>query len=356
MALQLGLIGAGMIANVHAKGAAAAGGTIAAAWDPRIEAAESLVTEHGGEAVESLDALLARDDVQAVVVAVPNHLHAELAILALRAGKDVLLEKPMATTVAACDEVIAVAAAGESILQLGFVCRFAPTICAARGLIEDGVIGSVHHARATLLRRRGIPGLGGWFTTKELSGGGCLIDIGVHLIDLVMHLARPGRALRASGHCQAVLGGDAAYDYDEMWSTPVEGGTFDVEDGVRAMLRFETGMTLDLNVTWATHLPEGQMRDGIVLEGDKGAMLIDIWGDSLLVGDLQDGKAAERTIAVEVGDAWDDAFKGEHESFAAAVASRSVAAADAAQGRHVQQIVDAIYTSDQRMEEVAIVD
>ena len=354
MTVRIGMIGGGMIARVHAKAIAETGGRITAVCDAVQTKAQSFAEEAACEIEGSLDGLLRRDDVDAVVIALPNDEHAPTAIAAIEHGKHVLLEKPMATSLDACDAVLAARDNSDRILQLGFVCRYAPASVAARRLIAEGAIGSIHHVRATLLRQRGIPGLGGWFTQKARSGGGCLIDIGVHLIDLVQFLTEPGGATRASGHCSSLFGGDS-YVYEEMWSEPHPGGVFDVEDSIRATVHFASGLRLDLDVAWATHLPEEVISDGIVLQGDLGAMSLDIWGDELLMGCAEEGRPASHVVSIDVSDAWDDAFVGEHRAFAEAIGTRQQPSAGGEAGRSVQAIVEAIYESDRCNKEVAIV-
>jgi predicted dehydrogenase len=243
----------------------------------------------------------------------------------------------------------------KRLLQLGFVCRFAPAALKVKQLVDDGKLGTVRHARATLLRQRGIPGLGGWFTTKERSGGGCLIDIGVHLIDLLSHLTSASEPERVLGMCSQTFSMES-YGYDEMWATPKPDGTFDVEDGVTATTAFANGITNQIDVSWATHLPESFIRDGITIEGDKGAVWFDLWGDSIAFGESVDGNPIESKVEVSVNEAWDDAFQSEHRAFADGIVNRAVSfdAGTGSDGRKVQTIVEAIYQSDAEKCEIQI--
>ena len=138
-----------------------------------------------GTAIAGFLAVLSVPGITAVAVATPNVYHKETAIAALRAGKDVLLEKPMAMSRAECDEIVEVIAETGKLLQVGFVSRCAPAAVAVRDLLASGRLGRIYHAKATLCRQRGIPGLGRWFTTRSMSGGGVLVDVGVHHDGLV---------------------------------------------------------------------------------------------------------------------------------------------------------------------------
>jgi len=352
---RIGIIGAGMIANVHAETADRIGTKVVAVHDPRTERASTFAKKHGCSVEDSVDALLAKEDIDGVVVAVPNDQHATLAIAALEAGKHVLLEKPMAMSLQQCDDILQARDASGKVLQMGFVCRYSPAAKVAKQMIENGDLGEIHHVQATLLRQRGIPGLGGWFTTKERSGGGCLIDIGVHLIDVAMHITAKKTPTRALGKCTQQFS-ERTYAYDEMWSTPKVGGTFDVEDRVRALLTDASGTTFQFDVAWATHLPEKTMKDGLLFEGTKGAMVIDLWENEITLGFSDKGTPKVKTISIELDDAWNDAFDGEHRAFANAIASESLdaGAGSGEDGRLVQQVVEAVYTSNGIGKEVEI--
>lgn len=352
---DIGIIGAGMIANLHAEAASAVGSTVISVFDLREDAAASFGEKHGCAAAGSVQEMLETDKIQGIVIAVPNDIHADLAIAALKAGKDVLLEKPMAVSMQQCDEIIAAADNSDQVLQMGFVCRYAPAAMKARLLLQEGRIGIVQSLKATLIRHRGIPGLGGWFTTKARSGGGCLIDIGVHLIDLAIHMAKLTTPHSATGNCKQTFTMDN-YTYDEMWSEPVKDGTFDVEDSVQATVEFAGGVTLHLDIAWATDLQDGQWKDGLIIEGDRGSMTVDLWGDSIELWETLDGIATQTTEPLTVDDAWVEAFQAEHAAFAAAIESRSLqeCAGSPEDGRNVHSIVEAIYDANTTQKKVVI--
>ena len=138
MMTNIGIIGAGMIASIHAKAAEKIGTNVIAVHDPRKESAETFGATHHCKVVESVEALLARDDIQGVVIAVPNDRHAELAIAALRAGKNILLEKPMAMSLQQCDEILKARNESGNVLQMGFVCRYSPAALKAKQILQSG--------------------------------------------------------------------------------------------------------------------------------------------------------------------------------------------------------------------------
>lgn len=357
MSLRLGIAGAGSIAAVHAEAAARAGMEVAAVCDHHRDRASALAAKHpGAVAAGSLDELLAVDGLDAVTVAVPNDLHKDFAIAALRSGRDVLLEKPMGLNTAECDAIIEAAGQADRFVQLGFVCRYAPAARAARMLVAEGKLGSIYHVNATLYRRRGIPGLGRWFTTRARSGGGVLMDLGVHLVDLALFLTGFPHATRASAVRTSVFGSPPGqYHYQEMWSGPPDPqGAFDVEDGLQALLRFDSGITLHLGVSWAANIPEAALGDGVVVLGDQGGCSIDLWGNRLTVASEQDGQLTDSSFPLPECDAWPTAWQAQYEAFADAVRTRRPPEASAGQGRLVQALIDSLYRSAQEGCEVEV--
>src|SRR5881409_3376726 len=131
--------------------------------------------------------LLDQPDIDAVTIALPNHLHASVAIEALKARKHVLLEKPMATSVKEAAKIVDVAKTMKRTLMVAQNLRFNRHTQLAKAIVERGDLGEVYHVRCFWLRRVGIPRIGSWFTQKQLAGGGCVYDLGVHLLDAALH-------------------------------------------------------------------------------------------------------------------------------------------------------------------------
>ncbi len=355
--LRLGFIGSGAIAEIHAEAAQRVGSQIVGFFDADESRAKRLADGFGATvATTSLETLL-RSNCDAVDVVVPNHLHKEMALAAINAGKHVLLEKPMAMNVAECDAIIAAALARQSIVMLNFVSRSSPAALAARAFIDAGRLGRLYHLKASIYRRRGIPGLGRWFTTKSQSGGGVLIDIGVHLIDLALQLAGSPKVERVSGHCTSMFGKPLdRYRYTEMWAGPRNlEGVFDVEDGAVALIRLAGGITLELNVTWAANLPDNTLPSGMTLLGDRGGCHFDVWGTNFTMGTEEDGYLVD--VKPQLGnaaDAWPSAWRRQHELFANAVATQTQPEASMECGRTVQAMIDAIYRSSELGREIEL--
>lgn len=344
--MRLGILGAGAIGAKHAAAATAVGVEVAAVFDRYADRADALATAYGASSGDDLRRLFDDASIDAVVVGVPNCFHKPLAIEAMQAGKDVLLEKPMALTASECDELCAVAERLGRVLQIGFVHRFTAVGLGAKGLVDTGDLGEIYHAKAHLYLRRGIPGLGGWFTNKAMSGGGALIDVGVHLIDLALFLLGQPTPVAVSGKAYSKFGVKMRdYVYESMWAGPPDyDGVYDVEDHATALVTFESGATLDLQVAWACNLPMGSGSDSLVaILGDRGGLSFELFGDSLQLRTEVAGRNADARIALPAA----DQMALQMADFAEAVASRSIGVgASPDEGRRAQSIVDAIYKSD----------
>jgi predicted dehydrogenase len=356
--IGLGIIGAGAIGTVHAETAVRNGLRVVGVWDVHPEKAKTLAAARGGAAVGSIDELLDLPEVEAVAIAVPNAVHASCAVRALARGKHVLLEKPMAMSTKECDEILAAAGRAGVVLQMGFVCRGTPTALAAKRFIDAGRLGRIYHAKCSIHRRRGIPGLGGWFTTKAMSGGGPLIDLGVHVLDLTRWLAGSPRVLRASGACWGTFGAPIErYRYVEMWAGPPRlNGTFDVEDHATAFVRCEGGLTIEMNVAWAMNQPEGALKDGVHLFGDKGGCAFEIFGNECSLATEEDGAIVDVRPMLAPGDPSIRAWDAQYAQFRDALRGGVPPHATGADGRTIQALVEAIYRSSAEGREVDVDD
>lgn len=350
----LAIIGAGGIGARHAECAAECGFPIAQVFDTDASRAKTLADKHSARTADQLDQVWGDPSVDAVVIGVPNKFHKPIAAEAMHAGKDVLLEKPMAMSAAECDELVQVASETERLLQIGFAHRYTAVGGAAKKLVDAGDLGQVHHAKALFYFTRGIPGLGGWFTTKELAGGGAMIDIGVHLIDLVLHVTgQPtpewvlGRAYSKFGHRMK------DYVYESMWAGPPRlDGVCDVEDSAHAMITFAGGLSLDLNICWAGNFPDSKLPPTqVALLGDRAGVTFELFGDALFVAGEQHGRLSETKIRLTENDHMTDQMR----SFGEAIAARRPSVgATGEQGRKVQAIVDAIYESSETAKPIAL--
>lgn len=228
--------------------------------------------------------LLGRDDLDAVDVCTPNCLHAEIAVAALGRGLNVFCEKPDAVSADLAAGMAEAARKSGKLLMVMRNNRFSPLSRYAKKFIEDGRMGEIYAGRACWQRRRGIPGKGGWFTTKAQSGGGPLIDLGVHMIDLATWLMGNPKPVSVSGATYRKFAGAETSDSPgSRFGDKVEGGVFDVEDLATGFIRFADGACLQTEFSWASNIREE--RRFVELRGTKAGMTwtdgrrMDIFGE-----------------------------------------------------------------------------
>lgn len=216
--------------------------------------------------------LLENPDIDAVSICTWNNSHARIAVAALEAGKHVLVEKPVSMTVGEALMVEEAAKKSGKLVQVGFVRRHADNVKILKKFIDNDELGEIYYAKASYLRRLGNPG--GWFSDQNKSGGGPLIDLGVHVIDIVWYLMGKPRPVSVSGNTYHKLGNRShvenlssyqAADYDPTLN--------DVEDLTNALIRFENGASLYVDVSFTLHAKEDETT--VKLFGEKGGAEIE---------------------------------------------------------------------------------
>lgn len=195
--------------------------------------------------------MLADPDIDMVGIAVPNNLHLPVTLAALAAGKHVLVEKPLARNAAEGEQMVAAAKASGKLLGIIFNRRGRHDVQMVKAEVERGHLGQIYHAKASWMRRSGIPGLGSWFTSKELAGGGPLIDLGVHVLDMALWIMGNPRVTAVSAATYAELGPRGKGQWQGGRFRVTEGVKYEVEDFATALIRFDTGATLQLDTAWA---------------------------------------------------------------------------------------------------------
>lgn len=201
-------------------------------------------------------------DLDAVGIAVPNKFHSPMTIAALKTGLHVLCEKPMAMTVAEAKRMNAAATKAKKNLMIDFSHRFTENAAALKKQVEAGALGNIYFGRSTWHRRRGLPGFGGWFGIQELSGGGPLVDLGVHMLDLAMWFMDYPDPVAVSGSIYSEIAPKLARK---------ERKHYDVEDLACGLVKFANGATLIVESSWAVNM-EPPESIATVLCGDKGGL------------------------------------------------------------------------------------
>lgn len=349
--VEVGIVGLGNIARHHANKLVDAGATIVGGVDISEEARAGFSEEYNVPTYEDHTELF--EQIDAVIVTTPNRFHEEYAVDALEAGLDVLLEKPLAHSLESAERIAAAARDAEGFCMVGFHSRFHHQARIIKEEAESGTFGDVSHVEANYIRRRGIPGRGSWFTNKSVSGGGALIDIGVHALDLALHCLDYPEVVEVSGQTRAEFGTDEEYSYVTMWGEDRGADEFDVDDSVTALIRCADGQTISLEAAWATNRPPSQ--EFYVRGTDGGARFDKASGDLTLYDADQRGAQNLKTTDVEVQE--HNAHTEEQAAFLDAVATGQPPELNTVEeALTVQRIIDAIYRSSETGRAVEIDD
>lgn len=251
--LRIGVIGLGMGRN-HVTGYQAhPNAQVVAASDLN----ETLLKDMGGKLsipglYTSAEEMLDKEKLDIISIATPNKFHKPLALAAFEAGCHVLCEKPMAMSADEGREMLAAAKQAGKRLMINFSYRFTEQSMALKQQVDTGILGDVYFARTVWHRRRGLPGFGGWFGQKALSGGGPLIDLGVHRLDLALWLMGYPKPVWVLGSAYNPIGSALAAR---------QGKAFDVEDLAVGLIKFENSATLVLEASWAANIKESEFME-----------------------------------------------------------------------------------------------
>lgn len=295
--IKIAIIGCGTIANHAHIPAYLKNGKVEIKYfcDIILEKAQKCVEKYGcGTAIEDYNIILQDEEVKAVSVCTPNRMHSIISCDCMRAGKQVLCEKPAARIYSEALEMQKVAHETGRVLNIGVVNRFNTAVNMIKDKIDAGELGNIYQVNVNFSAHRSIPGLGGAFTTKAIAGGGALIDWGVHYLDIVMYCCNDPEPISASGKAYCVLGKDMEnYVYKSMWAEDTKdyNGTYDVDDSVTAFIR-TTGPSITVNGAWARNI--GISETFIDFLGDKAGIRLTYGGNFTIFG-TKDGELYSET-------------------------------------------------------------
>ncbi len=346
--LRIGVIGCGTIGTVHAQRYANCP-QAELAWlvDLVEDKAKKLASIHGARNTGT-DYRKMLSEVDAVSVCLPNDLHCPVTVEALKAGKHVLCEKPIALNLKQATEMQAAAKKAGRLLAIGVVNRFNDNVNLVKSSIASGKLGEVYHANFFFKAYRSIPGMGGWFTTKSRAGGGVMIDWGIHFLDLVMYCLGFPEPKKAFGVAHARLGRNLKdYAFLSMWAGPPDySGVCDVEEYVSGLVK-TSGPSLSFEGAWAQNVDAPAM--WLDFFGDKGGIRLN-YGQSYTLYTYQDGTLYE----TKPQRAPSDMFQKEIDSFVdcALHGRESPARIDTVIAS--QRIIDGFYASAEKGTEIAL--
>lgn len=237
---------------------------------------------------------LADPEVEAVFVLTPNFAHYTVTMDALKAGKHVLCEKPITVNYALSEEMAEEAKKQNKILNIGVCNRYQSSVVKLEEMNRNGEFGNLYHVVCSFRACRSIPGLGGDFTTKKQSGGGVLIDWGIHYLDLILYILGGARLQTVTCDTYSEIAKDMKeYKYHSMWAEEtknVETGVNDVDDFVTGHVRTDKA-TISFNGAWAQNLDKSDAY--IDFLGDKKGARLTYCGQF----ELFDGETLETTVS-----------------------------------------------------------
>lgn len=347
--VRVGVVGTGGIAGSQIKALKKiAGVEIVALADIRAEACEKAKQELDlpqAKVFTEWKLLVTQPDIDAVTVCTPNSLHCAPVVAALKAGKHTMVEKPIAMNAKEGQKMCDAAQQAGKVFSIGFQQRFRPDVQYVTRCVNDGLLGDIVYCRTQWLRRRGIPSWG-VFGRKELQGGGPMIDIGVHALDMAHYIAGRPAPIAASGSCYTYLGNkkpEATASWGEWdWKT------YTVEDLAVGFIRFKGGLTMTVESSFAAHIQEEAF--SIQIMGTKGGAMIG-GPDKVKIFTDMNGKMVNITPAFLPAD---DCFAIKMQKWIAVIRGEEKNDAPGEDGLMIQKILDAIYLSSEKGREVTI--
>ncbi len=337
--LRIGMVGAGNIANVHLtayKNVPEA--EIAAICDIDEHRLKLTANAHGiSNTYSSIEQMLAQEELDAVDVCVWNCSHADCAIYALEHGLHVLCEKPMAYHAGQAIQMKKAADKAGKLLMIGFVLRFSSETQLALDFAKN--MGDIYYSKAVYLRRHGAPG--GWFCDKARSGGGPVLDLGVHVIDQTRLLMGSPKPVSVYAMTSNRLGFRPELKNKVGWSpmaSKFDTGISDVEDFGTALIRYDNGAVTLLETSYSLNGLDESRKE---LYGTKGGMVL---GDSPKFYTVMNDRLADVTPVLS-GNGSSDMFTEEMRHFVDCALNQTPCRATAEDGIWVMKILDAIYES-----------
>ena len=347
--LKVGVVGGGSISEFHIKPYVANDEVeLMALCDSNEQRLAEVGKRYGITTLYSNYAeLLKNEEIDAVSICTWNNTHAEIAIAALEAGKHVLVEKPLSMTV---EQALAVEASVEKsgkILQVGFVRRHGDNTKLLKQFIDQDEFGEIYYAKASCLRRLGNPG--GWFSDQTKSGGGPLIDLGVHMIDICWYLMGKPRPVSVSGNTYSKLGNRSHIENLSFYKAADYNPTINnVEDMANALIRFDNGASLYVDVSFTLHAKKDELF--VKMFGEKGGAEIE---PELAMVTEKNNTILNITPQIDsLSFDFEGAFRNEINHFVDCCLEGKETIAPVADGVQVMKMLNAVYESAKTGKEV----
>ena len=292
--------------------------------------------------------MLKMKEIDAVSVTVWNNVHKDAAICAMENGKDVLCEKPLALNAAEAQEMVNVSKKTGKLLMVGFCKRFGENVSALKQMIDSGKFGKIYYAKTGYIRRWGNPG--GWFSDSKRSGGGPVIDLGVHIIDVIRYLSGKPKAVSVMASTFNYMGMKPDIKGIQKYYSADYSEFNDVEDCAAAFIRFDNGMSLLFETSWVQNIKQDETY--IKIYGDKaGADLEPEFG---IYGSKDDYLTNLKPEIDKDSYSFEHNFNEEIKHFINCVDGKAECKNPAEDGLEIMKIIDAMYESARCGHEVII--
>ena len=273
----------------------------------------------------------------AVSVCTPNGVHSAPTIDALNAGAHVIVEKPMAMFPAECEKMIAAATKNKKKLTIGFQYRYHPNTQFLKRAADEGQFGDIQFVRCQALRRRGIPNWG-VFGQKALQGGGPMIDIGVHCIEMAHYVMGRPKPVAATGNTWTFLG-DKPSNVVSQWPN-WDHKTYTVEDTAIGHIRFDNGAILHIEASFVAHIPKDEWN--FQLFGSKGGAN---WDPPEIYRDVAGTMINSKPGFLSSETDFNSLFFTKLRNFVDSATKGTEQAAPGEDGLAIQKILDGVYRS-----------
>ncbi len=344
--VRVAVVGLGRMGQNHAEHATQLGHEIVGGADVSEAHRGRFGESHDVPTFASFEELYDATRPDAAIIATPNGFHAGATIAALDRGIATLTEKPLAIDLQEAERVVEAAEASDAVAMVGLHNRFAP----AMELLEDyrESIGDIKHIDVDFIRRRGVPHPESWFTDESLSGGGAIIDIGVHAIDFALACAEFPDPIEVSAVTHRLHADRDDYADPEGWAghATMRGAGVTVEDWATAFIRCEEDITINLRVAWASDREESR---AVRIQGTDGGAHCAIGGETLSLFGAGSGEHDHYVDTTLTPGEETLPYVEEMEYFLEAVATNTPPEkATVEEALTVQQVIDAIYASDTR--------
>ena len=351
--IKVAIVGTGNISESHIHGYLNNPNVeLYAFCDIRKERLEEMGKKYGVSRLytDEAEMLKALPEIDAVSVCTWNSAHAPCTIAALRAGKHVLCEKPMATNAAEAREMLRAAKENGKLLMIGFVRRFGNDCKIIKDFVDNGFFGDIYYTKATYIRRNGSPG--GWFGNKEFSAGGPLIDLGVHITDLTRYIMGDPKPVSVYGATFYKLGDRRELKDKKGYVASSSRGdkdVFNVEDLATALIRYDNGAVVSIEASFSLNTKKDEGK--IEFFGTKAGAKLD--PELELYTDIN-GYMTNVDLCMPTALSFNGLFENEINHYVDCIINNTECLAPAEDGVTLMEILDAIYESARTGHEVVI--